>query len=358
MIYVSSQQDTTYLHWQIETYLRNFESVGIPLSDCHVILLYEGKISDKAKELTERYDAHFHFYQLPILCKSYIAATKPYGMWQLFQEQEITEPIFYHDADIIFTHLPDFSPLLKDNVNYMSKCLQAGGKSYIDLEYLGEFKGVIEGLTQIIGVDPKPQGGGAQYVLKGTTKEYWEKVYHDCFKVYDFLRSGGTKVQVWCAEMWATLWNLWYFGKEIELHPLLDFCMSRDPIAELKPIVHNAGLMGQGYFNKLNYQNIYPPYDIQVKDDMCNFIYANEVKKIHYIRQKDTIMGKIQFIKEGAADMKTGHLYKLGEVADLGDERNDNAIKGGFAIAFEADKKEAAPKKATSRVKGKKIETK
>lgn len=333
-------------------------------------MLYNGKISEKAKELQRNYDAHFHFYPMPILCKSYIASVKPYGMWKLFKEVQFNEPIFYHDADIIFHTLPDFSPLLNDDVNYMSKCLQAGGMSYVDYEYLRQFKGIIEGLINIVGTTPKEHGGGAQYILKGVTAEYWEKVYHDSFKIYDFLRESKTAVQVWCAEMWATLWNLWYFDLETDLHPLLDFCMSRDPIDQLKPIVHNAGLMGQGYFNKLSYQTTYPPYNIEVKDDMCNFIYANEVKKIYYIRLKNTIMGKIQFIKEGASDMKTGHLYKLGELADLGEKRNTNAVKGGLAVWVDStefqkeaekpatEKKEGTPKKTTTRAGSKKIETK
>ena len=312
-------------------------------------MLYEGAVSSKAKEIAEKYDAHFHFYPMPILCKSYIASVKPYGMWRLFQEQEINEPIFYHDADIIFHTLPDFRPLLKGNKSYMSATLQRGGKSYVDLDYLSQFKGVVDGLTNIIGVEPKPHGGGAQYVLKGTTKDYWEKVYHDCFKVYEFLRDSGTKVQVWCAEMWATLWNVWYFGKDIELHPLLDFCMARDPIEELKPIVHNAGLMEAGYFNKLAYQNTYPPFDLQVKKDLCNAIYY-ENYRILEVRPKFTTMGKIKFIKAGAFDKDTNQEYKIGDIADLGTARNNNAVKGGYAEHVEAEKKEGAPK-TTKRTK-------
>lgn len=309
-------------------------------------MLYEGKVSDKAKEIAERYDANFHFYPLPTLCKSYIPSVKPYGMWQYFQEFGAPkEPIFYHDADIVFHTLPNFKPLEKGRLSYMSATLQLVGKSYIDLDYLSEFKGVVEGLTRIIGVEPKAHGGGAQYVLKGTAKDYWEKVYHDCFKVYDFLSKGGTKVQIWCAEMWATLWNIWYFGKDIELHPLLDFCTSGAPIEELKPIVHNAGLMDEGYFNKLAYQNTYPPFDLEVKKDLCNYVYY---KNITYIRDNTNInlMGKIKFIKEGASDKDTGHVYKLGDVADLGTARNANAVKGGYAEYIETEKKEGAPKRA------------
>lgn len=368
MIYFSSQQDTTYFHWQIETYLRNFESKGIDLSKCHVILLHDGNPSEKGLELQKEYSANFHFYPINPQCRSYIAAVKPYGMLQYFKEFGAPkEPIFYHDADIIFHELPDFAPLLKDDVSYMSKCLQREGMSYIDLEYLRQFKDVIRGLIEITGVTPKEHGGGAQYILKGTTTEYWDKVFKDCFRIYDFLMMGGTKVQIWCAEMWSTLWNLWYFDLETDLHPLLDFCMSRDPINELKPIIHNAGQMGADNFNKLKYLNSYPPHGLKVAEDMCNYLYYKEVEKISYIRlSKFNQMGKIQIIKEGAADKDSGHVYKLGEMADLGEKRNKNAVEGGFAVWVEEpkaetpakEKKEGTPKKTTSSARGKKIETK
>ena len=248
----------------------------------------------------------------------------------------------------------------------MSRCLQRNGMSYIDLEYLRQFKGVVAGLIEITGVTPKEHGGGAQYILKGVTAEYWQKVYKDCFTIKDFLQNSNTKVQVWCAEMWATLWNLWYFDLETDLHPLLDFCMSRDPIDELKPIIHNAGEMGAGNFDKRKYVNKYPEHGLKVASDMCNYLYYKEVEKISYIRvNKFNPMGKIKFIKEGAADKDTGYIYKLGELADLGDKRNKNAVDGGYAIWVEdttakkeTEKKEETPKKTTSSARGKKIETK
>lgn len=364
MKYFTSQEDTTYFHWQIETYLRNFESVGIDLHDCHVIMVYSGQISAKAKELQSNYDANFHFYEMPDKCRQYIAAVKPYGMYRYFSENRVNESIFYHDADIIFAEPLKLERL--EGGNFMSRTLQRGGMSYIDLAYLNQFEGVVKGMSEIMKVEPKEVGGGAQYVFTGLNSDYWLKVYEDCFTVFDFLQRSGTKVQVWCAEMWATLWNIWYFGEEIEIADELDFCMSRDPIDELKPIVHNAGLMGAGYFDKGNYRNSYPPYNLTVKDDMCNHVYFNEVKKIHYIRLKENKMGKIRFIKEGCVDSKTKKLYQLGEAADLGEERNNNAVKGKVAEWVEQPatekkevekptvKKAATAKKTTTSAKPKK----
>ena len=55
-------------------------------------------------------------------------------------------------------------------------------------------------------------------------------------------------------------------------------------------------------------------------------------------------MGKIKFIKAGAFDKDTKQEYKIGDIADLGTARNNNAVKGGYAEHIEAEKKEGAPK--------------
>lgn len=348
MKYFTSQQDSTYFHWQIETYLRNFESRGIDLRDCHVILLYKDKVSDKARELSENYDAHFHFYPIDKECYNYIASVKPYGMWQFYKENpKFSERIFYHDADIIFTSLPIFP----SGGNFMSATLQLGGMSYVDLEYLNLFEGVVSGLEEIVGVKARKEGGGAQYIFNPSlmTPDYWEKVYRDSFAIYDFLgrwnlrrEKGSRDVQQWCAEMWATLWNVWYFGEDIQIHESLDMCMSRDPISALKPIVHNAGLMAINNFDKGRYSHRYPPYGLKVAQDLCNAIYYKEVEKIHYIRYKHQPMGKIKIIKVGSQ-------FQLGAIVDLGEERNVNAINTGFAEWVEEEVKPTVKKVATAK---------
>ena len=71
-----------------------------------------------------------------------------------------------------------------------------------------------------------------------------------------------------------------------------------------------------------------------------------------------------------ANDKVTGKLILEGSELDLGKERNTNAVNNGLAVwvdsreflevkkEVENEKKEVTPKKTTTSVKGKKIETK
>lgn len=364
MKYFTSQEDTLYLHWQIETYLSNFERTGIDLTDVNVILLFHERPSRKAVELQQKYNANFHFFEKPREINRYVASAKPYGMWKLWKEvPELSkERIFYHDADIIFTSLPTFP----DKGSWMSECKQLGGPSYIDFEYLNQFDGVVKGLEEIVGVKARSDGGGAQYIIEGATAEYWEKVYLDSFKIFDFMNKwnsqrppGERDVQAWCAEMWATLWNLWKFGIDVNYHSSLDFCASRDPIDKLKPIVHNAGLMNIDNFDKNKYRDRYPPLDLAVNPNWCNYVYYEEVKKNNYIRDNIKFFDMIKIVKEGSQ-------FKVGEKVNLGKDRNLNAVNSGFAVwvdstdfdNVEGEKKEGTPKKITTSARGKKIQTK
>lgn len=72
------------------------------------------------------------------------------------------------------------------------------------------------------------------------------------------------------------------------------------------------------------------------------------------------------------SDSKTGQMLNRDSLQDLGKERNEKAVKNGLAVWVDSrsfkevknlsekvtEKKEETPKKTTSLVKGKKIETK
>lgn len=78
-------------------------------------------------------------------------------------------------------------------------------------------------------------------------------------------------------------------------------------------------------------------------------------------------------LKQSVKDRETGKQILAGTIIDLGTERNNNAVKGGLAVWVDSrslkeekpmaglnptEKKEGTPKKTTTSVKGKKIETK
>lgn len=78
-------------------------------------------------------------------------------------------------------------------------------------------------------------------------------------------------------------------------------------------------------------------------------------------------------LKQTVKDRETGKQIIAGTIVDLGEERNTNAVKEGLAAWVDSrslkeekpmaelnptEKKEGTPKKTTTSVKGKKIETK
>lgn len=257
---------------------------------------------------------------------------------KFYEETKYNGSIFLHDADIVFQNKVDFSDLINDNC-YMGATKQIDGKDYVNLAYLRNFDGVIDGLSTIMKVEPKEIGGGAQYIINGLGFEYWQKVYNDCFTVYEFLRKGNTNVQVWCAEMWAVLWNMWHFGKETLLDERLNHCMRRDPIHLAKNIIHNAGDLAGISFDKLLYYERYPPYNIITNGLYCDSLYYEYYKKIRYIRLKDSNMEikGIKFIVEGVSDKDNPNVvFPLGYITDLGEERNADAVERGLAIYVDA----------------------
>jgi hypothetical protein len=101
------------------------------------------------------------------------------------------------------------------------------------------------------------------------------------------------EIQIWTAEMWSILWNMWYWGYRTEITPLIDFCWGTDDIekCETHPILHMAGVTEEqkgSLFFKGDYINVNPidclNKDINhfnyVKNTSTGVKYINEIKKI------------------------------------------------------------------------------
>lgn len=114
------------------------------------------------------------------------------------------------------------------------------------------------GITREICVENKNNTGGAQYLLKNITAEYWDKVFNNSILIKFYLADinqqfmqGNTPnekenngFQSFCADMWAVLWTLWAEGKKTATPPELDFAWSTDEMASHthEYILHNAGV--------------------------------------------------------------------------------------------------------------------
>lgn len=311
LLFVTAQPDVPYFHWQVKLYVHNFIEKGINPNQIHVILgMVHGKTEPTIGAL-ELYDLgiNIHFFEDLRSVKSYIPSIKPFliSKW-LEKTPEYGKCFFLHDADIIFRELPNFESLLYDNICYLSDTIGYIGYNYIvdccrryekkhpnseKHQLLNEMASVVGIDTNIIKINQKNSGGG-QYIIKNTDFKFWEKVYNDCTPLYKQMLSyqrrfpiNPGQIQFWTAEMWALLWNLWFFGLETKITEELDFSWATDTIEKYntKPILHMAGVtedLKTKKFFKGEYINLDP---IQLlRENPNQFDYVEETSStIKYI---------------------------------------------------------------------------
>jgi hypothetical protein len=185
----------------------------------------------------------------------------------------------YHDCDIALT-----KPLkLEDKltVDLKNTCIVSDTISYVGAKYIkSKEHGIFEEMCEIVGIDQemvenREEGaGGAQYLLKpGITAEFWQKVYNDSENLFRIIservreikqqHKEWHEIQIWCADMWGVLWNLWKMGYETQCHDDFEFGWGTQPVQkwESHAIFHNAGVTKQetgGPFYKGLYINTDP----------------------------------------------------------------------------------------------------
>lgn len=306
--YICVQPRLVYYAWQVEVMINNFIKHGINPNNIDILVAWNPNDDTSKQEnidywnkLASHYNSvRFFFYEdtreHPI---SYISSIRPNILKQHFKAypELKNEAIFYHDCDIVFTKSPDWSLLLYDNVWYLSNT-----NSYINYDYIiSKGQDVYDKMCEIVGMDPlipklmNSNSGGAQYILKNIDHEYWEKVEKDCEALYKQITELNIKkkeadhthheLQIWCADMWAVLWNGWLRGNETKVIPEMDFCWGTDDINrwDETTIYHNAGVTCGcgGKFYKANYINTLPyNLDLRTKDNNCSHLYYQEIKEV------------------------------------------------------------------------------
>jgi hypothetical protein len=288
-IFVSTQPDTVYFHWQVELYLYQFAKHGPEIARrCYALFGYQGATpSAAAVAIAERVKpsgAHILFYKDDrnfTAPNFYIPTIRPHLMKKFFAEHpELGASVFVHDSDIFLVKVPRFELLLNDDVVYMSDTL-----SYIGYHYIRDCQGrykakypqmpdddLLKTMCDCVGIPidvvkaNQAGSGGAQYLLKNTTVAYWteaetlcQKLY-DCLVAYDRRYPLDTRIQLWTAEMWVVLWLLWKGGVKTKIHSDLDFSWATFSVAEYHktPIFHLAGITEEnrkGRFFKGAYVN-------------------------------------------------------------------------------------------------------
>lgn len=287
MKYICAQPENLYYRWQVDTMINSFLQNGVQESD---IIILSNTESEEFNVLKEKYPSvNFHRYYSPV--HRYQPSIKPYLMYLYFKDHPEDEQYFYHDADIVLTKpLPEF-----EGGVFMSDTV-----SYIGYEYIkSKGQGVVDVICNTIGLDEsllienQVNSGGCQFVFNTLSPDVWRQAFRYSYHLYMNLSEynsnnqemyeGTYPIQVWTAEMWGTLYAMWYFGYIGKVDSRLDFAWSTDDVARLDQtcILHNAGVSDQPrLFKKSRYINEVPPCNLLIDTTKCSNYYYRKVKEV------------------------------------------------------------------------------
>jgi hypothetical protein len=318
LVFVSAHPDIPYFHWQTKVYTNNFIDKGINPKNIHVLFVMVNGSTTPSKESLElkQFGINVHHYLDDRKDKKYIPSLRPLVLsrW-LKQYPQFGKYYFYHDSDIIFRELPNFNKLLEDDFVYLSDTL-----SYINYDYINSCaqryetqypnlpKGyLIQMMADVVGIsvdlikDNNNNSGGAQYLIKNTDYTFWEKVYEDCVILYDRIfqfdknnKIGWGEIQMWTADMWSLLWNLWLHNFETKITSELDFSWATDSIEiyNTKPILHMAGVtddLKNTKFYKGDYINSNPLDKLKENINFFDYIDKNSSTTMYIQIMKEII---------------------------------------------------------------------
>jgi hypothetical protein len=168
---------------------------------------------------------------------------------------------------------------------------------YLGYDYIAtKGPGVLQVMCDTVGISPDVvkanQAGGAQWLVKNTTADFWRKAEEQAVEMYyrlcsiedNWRKEWGLPIQKWKAEMWAILWGAWRDGHPTVIDPELAFCWATDKAEKWQQtkIYHNAGVTGQPHlFNKGEYVMRMPfKADLShVSPEYCSWHYVEAIKQ-------------------------------------------------------------------------------
>jgi|SRR5581483_8483580 len=279
--FITCQPNDSYFVWQLDVQLHNFRKYGYSQFSRVLVFKHNRRknnedFAEQWKALEEKYpEVKFFYYEDPsgmlhhyMQLYEYIPLLRPWLLAKHFKEypELKDDAIFYLDSDVVFTKKLDFTPLLEDDVCYLSDTRSYIGAAYFDSkdkdvipEKLERYKeeNPLKAAATRVGVredvirENQEGSGGAQYLLKNIDHEFWEQVFVNCIEIRVYLRSVNRRyfenedkgIQSWCADMWAVLWTLWKRGTETKCPPELDFAWATDDISKWDRVYlyHDAG---------------------------------------------------------------------------------------------------------------------
>lgn len=304
--FISAQPAITYYAWQVEVMLNNFLEMGVHPNWIDIVCYKQnGTIPEEWSKLAHKYPARFFFYDDTRETKHYVSSIRPNILKQHFQAYpELSkETLMYHDCDIIFSKPFSMGKFEGDDIWYGSDT-----KWYIAYDYIiSKGQDVFDKMVEIVDIDPQlvidnnNNSIGAQYILKNIDWTFWADVERDSERLFKEVTELNNKkkeqdpkhheLQIWCADMWAVLWNGWKRGHKTQCSDDLQFSWgtsSEDEYHKLN-IMHNAGVTNstEGLFYKAQYMNK-PPYNLnlEIKEGTASKKYYEWIQKT----EKDTVL--------------------------------------------------------------------
>ena len=299
--YMCVQPAIPYYTWQVEVMIQNFMKHGINPNNIDIVCAYREEIPAAWLKMAETYNSvRFFFYRdtrtNPII---YISSVRPHVLKKHFAAHpELSEEvIFYHDCDIVMTKPPQWDKFIEGDTWYMSDTRYYIGSDYVKSKKCGIYERMCEiiGIDQAVPIANELNSGGAQYIMKNIDEAYWVKVEDDCNKLYDFFekhlaafpeRPNYHPIQKWTADMWAVLWNAWYFGHETLIAEEMKFAWATEgpDMWEKCTIFHNAGVTPEyATKDRLFFKGVYQdklPYDLKIEDFNPAFNSYNYLQEI------------------------------------------------------------------------------
>ena len=296
--YICCQPAIPYYTWQVEVLINNFKKMGVNPNYIDIVCAIDNDVIPKEwiKLMTHYNSVRFFFYNDTREDKTYI----PSVYFNLMKQHIVARPeiqndvLFLHDSDIVFTKPANFNSMIAGDSWYLSDT-----KFYINYDYI-QVKGndIYEKMCDIVGINktiPKlmnNNSGGAQYIVKNTTYEFWDKVERDSVKLYSYFcevepnyvkkNEHDYPIQKWTAGMWSLLWNAWLAGHETIVDDRMGFGWVTNPYSDVDKysILHNSGVLhtNTDLFYKGNYMNKLPYFEnVNVNTERASSYYWNEI---------------------------------------------------------------------------------
>jgi len=303
--YICAQPTIPYYLWQVEVLINNFIETGIKPNQIDIVCLKtEGGVPEDWVRLVNHYNTvRFFFYDDTRKTKNYTSSIRPNMLKQhwLARPEIWGEAIFYHDCDIAFTKPINWEQFLGDDNWYGSDT-----KWYISHDYIiSKGEDVLDKMCSVVGIDKQVVKNnelnsiGAQYILKDIDWKFWDDVERDSENLYSKISKYNKRkivemkdtnplynpLQIWCADMWAVLWNGWKRGKKTICHDDLNFSWGTSNKRDWDRfnIFHNAGVTSDKYglFYKPNYMNKLPYLEnLEIKPNTASREYWKLIQRV------------------------------------------------------------------------------